>query len=210
MPIALALIVILSVASAFGLPQLGATARRRRWMRKQPIKSIADVRTNDVVCVRGAVVASGIPLALPFRNQPGVLHITHIIDSSNPGETTTFVRTGRCEILLDDGTGHARIASDTRIELLGEEFAGGVGRDEPELMAVLGADRARIFSKGASLVWRQRSIAVGDHVSVWARVIREPDATANVDLAHYRSEPTRALLAPVSLGGAIVVELNKG
>jgi hypothetical protein len=208
-PFAIAAIVVLSMVSAFALPQLGARARLRRRMRREPVRSIADVRNDDVVRLRGVVNTVGTPLRLPFVDRPGVFHVTHIIDSSNPGSTTTFVRTGRCELLLDDGTGRARIAADTPVELIAEELGGGIGRNEPALAAILGADHDKLFSKGGSVLWRQRSISVGDHVLVWGRVILEPDPTAPRDAVHYRSEPMRAVLVPVTRGGTVIVEIAR-
>jgi hypothetical protein len=205
-PLAIGAVVALTMLFGVVLPQLGPTARLRRRMRRKPIRSISDVRSNEVVRVRGTVRALENSLVLPFVDRAGVFHVTYVIDSSNPGNTTTFVRKAKCEILLEDGTGRARIARETPVELIAEEHSGGIGRNEPALTAVLGADVERIFSKGGSVLWRQRSIAVGDEVLVWGRVILEPDPTAAG--ANYRSEPTRAAFVPIKRGGTVIVEIS--
>jgi hypothetical protein len=206
-PLFLAGIVAIALLSAFGLPLLGGKARRRRALRRQPLRALGEAASGEVVRVRGVVSAIGAEVQLPFVARAGVLHHTQLIDTSNPGATTTFERGARSEMLIDDGTGRARIAVDTLIDFIAAEETGGIGRDESELVALLGADRERIFSKGAVLTWRQRSISVGDTVEAWGRVVQEPDPTGPRDGAHYRAEPLRVVLVPAEPGAVVIVEV---
>jgi hypothetical protein len=207
-PLFLLMLIVLVAGTAYGLPQLGRQARLRRRMRRQPIVALADVRDGQVVRVRAVVAVVEAPPP-PFGDRPAVVHLTQIIDTSNPGATTTFRCNGRGEIRLDDGTGRARITRDTRIELLVEEESGGVHRDDPELAQLLGDELERIFSKGATLVWRRRALCVGDAILVWGRAVVEPDPDPPRQAEHYRHETRRVNLVPCDERGAVVIERAK-
>jgi hypothetical protein len=209
MPLAVGVILLLVGVFGIGLPQLSRSARLRRRLRREPLRALKDVRSDEVVRVRGTVSPPRQPVHIPFGERPGVFHVTRVTDSSNPGQTITFAREGRQEIVFDDGTGCARIAVETPIELLGEEETGGISRDDPELATVLGRDVERIFGKGATVLWSQRSVAVGDEITVWGRACREPDPAGPRDDASYRDEPTRVALVPAEPGSKIVVELAR-
>ena len=124
------------------------------------------------------------------------------VDASNNGLTTVVER------FKDEAiAGHVVAAQ-------GRALAAGRARREHSLSTAttqrswhsLGAERDQLFSKGGSVLWRQRSLCVGDEVFAWGRVTLEPDDAAVGDRAHYRSEPTRALLTPVANRRAVVLE----
>jgi hypothetical protein len=74
---------------------------------------------------------------------------------------------------------------------------------------LLGAECDRIYSKGAVILWRQRSICVGDEVMAWGRAAFEPDDAGPGERSHYRTEATRVLLVPAARDGAVVIEIVK-
>jgi hypothetical protein len=208
-PLFIAGIIVLTMVSALVLPRLGATARRRRKIRRTPLSPLAEVRSGEVVRVRGVVRAVGAPLPLPFGDGDAVLHVTQIVDSSNPGSTISWTRTGRRALLVEDETGRARIAVETPIEVIADEASGGVGRDDPTVVDLLGSECDRIYSKGAVILWRQRSISVGDEVTAWGRATLEPDDAGPGERGHYRTEASRVLLLPATREGSVVVEIRR-
>jgi hypothetical protein len=197
------------MVSAFVLPRFGANARRRRQIRSTPLQPIGDVCSGAVVRIRGVVRAVGAPMPLPFGDADAVFHITELVDSSNPGATTTWVRTGRRTLLVEDESGRARVAADTVVDVIADEVSGGVGRDDATVARLLGPECDRIYSKGAVIVWRQRSVCVGDQVTAWGRATLEPDDAGPGERGHYRTEASRVLLLPTTPEGAVVVELVK-
>jgi len=165
---------------------------------------VREAQRDQVIRVRGTVRGSG-SFALPFSGRSGVHHWTQLTDTANPGQTSSFTRSARCEFRIDDGTGEARVPLDAELLVVGgEPEGGGVDRNDPEVPRFLGKDEARLFSKGGWLIWRQQAFAVGDQLVIWGRVILEPDPDPRHEAL--RDRPQRVALAPAEPGLPLVVE----
>jgi hypothetical protein len=196
--------------SACGLatltPLLDRHARLRRRASHAPLKRICDVQRDEVVRVRGIVRALDATIPIPYSQGAGVFHVTLLTDAASPTQTTTFRRAARCEFIIDDGTGQARIAQDVPLEIVGRDpTSGGAGRDDPEVAAFLDGDLDVLFSKGASVLWEQQAISVGEEIVVWGRCTHEP--VRGPDSARgYRETPLRVVLVPVEADLPLVVK----
>jgi hypothetical protein len=194
------LLAIFAVMGALGAVAVGiqliarrfsGSARRRRQLAECPIVSIAAAHTDRLVRVRGVVRSDGPTLMLPFSGKLGVFHVTQVVDTANPHETSTFNKSGRAGFYLDDGTGQARIANGVQLELFGREpESGGLERGEPALAEFMGEALERLFSKGGWVLWRQVAIHPGDEIVVFA-VMQQG-----------------LVLAPPESGGVVVIELK--
>jgi hypothetical protein len=190
------------------LPQLSRSARLRRRAHKTPIRDIREGRRGELIRVRGIVHSSGSTLPIPFSDGQGVFHFTQLVDSANPGQTSTFTRGAQCGFFIDDGTGHARVPPEVKLELIGQELeGGGLDRNDPQVGQFLdGKADDLLFSKGGWVVWRQARICLGDEVVAWGRVVLEPEGDARYHQGHFRQEPQRIVLAPVEPSGPVVIE----
>jgi hypothetical protein len=168
--------------------------------------SVRDAVRDQLVRVRGVVRSNGATVKLPFSGASGVFHWTQLTDTSNPGETSLFTRSARCDFLIDDGTGLARVPREAAIALVGGEPEGrGVDRNDPEVERFLGGDVKRLFSKDGWLIWRQRALVEGDEVVIWGRVVHEPDPDPRRQES-LREAPQRVVLAPPESNVPVVVE----
>ena len=201
--------IMVSATSLFLVSRLFARgARLRRQAQKTPIRPIREARRGELIRVRGQVRSSDAPLRLPFSGDVAVYHVTQLVDSSNPHGTDTFTRGDQREFFVDDGTGTARVPREAALELV-ERAAPrdhAIDRADPAVAEFLGNHRDDLFSKAGPVLWTQRAIRIGDYVTVWGRVLLEPDTDASHHQGHFREEPLRVLLVPLAADGAVVVE----
>jgi hypothetical protein len=196
-----------SIAFAFAAPHLGRSARLKRRARKSPIRRVCEARRDELIRVRGIVRELESPLALPFSSQPGVYHWTQLTDYSNPGQTKAWTKCARVRsFIVDDGSGQARISDQGKLVLLADEEGGGMHRDHPSVVAFLNGNTDAIFSRGASVVWRQRAIRIGDEVLAWGRAVHEPANDTGASRRNYRETPLRIVLLPPRPRDCVVIE----